>query len=209
MKKPDIFIELEKAVSFVKNHWDIQSDDQDKKTNFIYNCFSFEQLKDKVQSTQTDFNYAVHRWFNFHTSKACEDLFAHYGAKKEKNEKNRTIDFFFNDVNFDLKLTVYPMKLNKILDLNKRADKNFLIQWLYKNQSQQGRMHLENRLFIVCRSEKGYYDSISIKANFDLLNAKIKSFFHYFENKKLNEVNLQINGIKKIVVSDIIYVGGK
>ncbi len=85
-----------------------------------------------------------------------EGLFVKYGAQKEKQLYNHDIDIYINEIPYDVKLTVYPAKLKRsgeILNLHNRDDKNTLIRWMYANQSQEGRKHLKNRMFIVCNGE--------------------------------------------------------
>ena len=209
MKKPDIFNELVKAFPYLHLSWNVQNDGQDYKSNFIYNCFSFDLIMEKIQDLNLDKGYVIHRWYNFHSSKACEDVFIKLGAKRELNEKHKKIDFFFKNVNYDLKLTVYPRGFKDGVNLNTRSGKDKLINWLYKNQSQQGRKHLDNRLFIVCKGKSGkYIDSLKIKADYNLLKHKISQFIKHYENRSLYSLDIEVDNLTKKVYSDIIFIEG-
>jgi hypothetical protein len=192
-------IEKEKiveALSFMENRWTFQNDDKDKDTTFIYTVENVAELLECCDRKGINRNYALHRWYNFNCAKWHEHFFCQNQAvRKETNERHKTIDFYINDVPFDLKTSTFPKKANQALDLRKRKDKNDLIKWLYANQSKQNRYHLDNRLFIVCNSLKG-------KSDFELIAQKTTFFLDFINKNTFNQVEIG----KKTVFSDVIFI---
>ena len=185
----------------LKDKWDKQNDKSDQDTNFIYYCKEYKQVIDLAVSNEVDLILATHRWFNFVCSKAIEEIFCEAGAVAESNEKNKTIDLYINNQPFDIKVSVVPINY-KDTDITTRKEKNELIKWLYKNQSKEGRNHLENRIFVICKGND-YFDSLWMKSNFDKIRPKIQAFMNYYKDKPFNQVALNDG---KTVLSDIIFI---
>ncbi|MFA9500602.1 hypothetical protein ACERCG_09300 [Mannheimia sp. E30BD] len=75
-----------------------------------------------------------------------------------------------------------------------------LVEWLYTKQSDDGRHHCENRLFVVVLYKNGEH----WKLKSEILNAH-KIINNYLDNFNLdNLVKLDLNG--KEVLSDIIWI---
>lgn len=103
---------------------------------------------------------------------------------------------------------MYPAKLKRsgeILNLHNRDDKNTLIRWMYANQSQEGRKHLKNRMFIVCNGENTY-QNLALKSDFDIIETRISGYFHFLENNEPNKLVIQDAGQEYEVYSDIISI---
>lgn len=200
--------DLQKAFKMMSHNWSKQTDNADSLTNFIYKIESLDKLLEYVKNdSEVDLNYALHRWYNFMTSIACENIFIENGCKKETDSNNKYIDFYFKGIPYDLKLTVYPKKFNSDLSLKTREGKNELINWLYNNQSTEQRFHVANRLFIVCvDNSNNYQNSMLLKSRFDLIAPKIKSFIEYYKENELNNFSLKINEKEVSVFADIIVV---
>ena len=98
---------------------------------------------------------------------------------------------------FDLKTTYFPKAISDGInyDLASRQGKNNLILWFYRNQSKQGRFHLENRLFIVC-------EDLESKSNFDFIENRVKNFIQFSKENGFNKIQLD----NKSVYSDIIWI---
>ena len=198
------FLDLEDAVKecepLLDAKWELQKDSKDKDTGFIYYCKNISQVIDLAMSNEVDIAYSVHRWFNFVTSKMAEELFEQFGAKPEKDPKNHEIDFYLKDIAFDLKLTTMP-QISDQNTLKTRKERNDLIKWLYKNQSQQSRKHNSNKIFIVCDAGNKH-DSMMLKCNIEKLSEGISKFVSYYNKKDFNTVKID----EKTVFSDIIYI---
>jgi hypothetical protein len=191
--------ELVRAINRMSPYWQKQNDVDDNISTIIYNANTIEDLQECP-----DMNYALHRWYNFKTSKFYENVFAACGAIPEQNEKNKEIDFYLDGIPYDLKVTIFPNALRKkayLYDMTRRQGKNNLIKWLYKNQSNEGRHHNANRIFIVC-DEQSIEKSLILKCRFDIIKPKIIAFVNYTKKKGHN--NILINNKK--VYSDIIYI---
>ena len=142
--------DLKKCLSLISADWKMQNNYMDRRSNFIYRCNTLEECLRQIQITGVDKEYALHRWYNYMTSIACEYLFCEFGAVHEEDVYNHDVDIYINGVPFDVKLTVYPAKLsNRPYNLKTRQGKNQMIQWYYANQSQQARKQLLNRIYVV------------------------------------------------------------
>ncbi len=199
--------ELQKTLEHIGPNWKRQNDHSDRSTNFIYTAESYDDVVSKAEAAGCDVKYALHRWYNFKTSKECERIFAACGAKREVNPKNKTVDFYVNGEPFDLKLTVYPAKLSvrHPYNLTTREGKNRMIRWLYENQSQGGRKHLANRLFIVCEGEDPY-ESLKLKSDFAQIEQGIKEYMEGVKRHGFNHVDITDDDIIYSVASDIIHI---
>lgn len=190
--------EIKKALLYLDKNWPKQNNKLDASTKFIYTCKTLEELRSNSIQIGIDFNYALHRWYNFNCAKIHEDFFIQNGAVKEKDFYHKTIDFYLFNTPFDLKTTYFPKAIRAVkeYDLNSRKGKNNLIRWLYENQSQQGRFHLENRLFIVCTD-------LASKSNFEKIETNVKNFILFSKENGLNKIHLN----HKEVCSDLIWIG--
>lgn len=200
--------ELLKALELMSEKWPRQSTRLDKSSEFIYTAETAAECVRAAEENGADINYALHRWYNFVTSKRCEAVFVSLGAKKEKDEYHHSIDIYINGIPYDVKLTVYPRRLEEegvFLNLEKRSDKNRLIKWLYKNQSQQSRKHLKSRIFIVCTAD-GEFEKQKLKCDFGKIEKQIKAYMDYIKNNKPNIVEITDENGKSAVYSDIIAI---
>ncbi len=200
--------ELRKALDLISLHWGRQNNCFDKRSNFIYRVETVDECLQEAQKLGIDENYVLHRWYNFHTSTRCEELFVKHGAIKENDPYNHDIDIYIDDIPYDVKLTVYPAKLEKegiFFDLNTRTGKNSLIRWMYDNQSQEGRKHLKNRLFLVCNAESDY-EKLALKCEFDIIEEKIRNYFRFLEDFEPNQIVIEDKGKEYDVYSEIISI---
>lgn len=202
----DLEKELPKALELIDENWVMQDNEQDKRSKFIYTATSVKEVIEKSKENKIDIKYALHRWYNYHTSITCEKICVDYGAKKVINLKDKEKDIYINHLPYDVKLTVYPKKLyNKPYNLYTRKGKNEMIKWMYENQSQEGRKHLKNRLFIVCDG-KTAYDNLCLKSNFNLIRDRIEKFMNYSKTNGLNKIDIKDGNNTYTVYSDIIYI---
>ena len=205
-EKQQLRKELKLALKHLNANWKMQSDADDEKSRFIYTTKTVNAVLEQAKLNDIDPSYALHRWYHYHTSKECENIFIENGAIKEPNYHHKTIDIYIQGISFDVKLTVYPQKLaDHPYDLTTRQGKNKMIEWLYKNQSQEQRKHLKNRLFIVCDGDTPY-ESLCLKSNFEQIEEKIKIYLQITTEKGFNELEIFDNGIRYSIKSDIIYI---
>ena len=189
--------------------WRMQNNWLDRQTNFVYKCRSLDECCKEINERRVDKEYALHRWYNYMTSVACENIFCDYGALHENDIYNHDVDIYINGVPFDVKLTVYPAKLSeRPFDLETREGKDEMIRWFYKNQSQQSRKQLLNRLYVVCDGAS-QEECLSIKSNFPLLRKQIKKFMEKSLTHGVNEINIIDNGKTYSLKSDIIFIKNK
>ena len=197
--------EIKKRLPFPYKWGGKQSNEKDIATNFIYTTYSFRKLESACNTMSEELkNYAYNRWFNFWSAMAVEYLFSKNElVKANKNKRDKLVDFSIKGIKFDHKTTVFPKGFNKSYTYAKENKKE-LIQWLYDNQSQEGRKHLENRLFVVL------YDSNNkehwkLKAEIGLLGEVVNEYL-----KSFNENQLEVFDFgKRKVLSDVIWLSVK
>lgn len=193
--------ELKKRLIYPYKWGRKQSDEWDTKTNFIYTTYNFETLLEKTAPFDEKVrDYALNRWYNFWSAEAVENLFSlHENVTSNKNKFDKLIDFTINTTCFDHKTTVFPIGFNQTVTYAKN-NPDELIQWLYLNQSQEGRKHLKNRLFIVLVDKNN--EHWKLKAEVTLLKSEIDIYVQNFNSDNLFNLNLENNTI----LSDLIWV---
>ena len=180
----------------------------DKQTNFIYKIDSFELISEEIENKFRDNpayddlkNYTLNRWFNFWSAQAVEAVFCnHKNVKPHPNSKNKFIDFYIDEIPFDHKTTVFPKGFEKSIPYA-MEHKQELIEWLYKNQSNEQRKHFKNRLFIVLGNYENNNEHWKLKAEINWLKDVISAYLRNFESTKLHSFTSE-NGIVK---ADIIW----
>jgi hypothetical protein len=185
-------MDLERVERELKKRWEYpyrwgrkQSDIWDRRTNFIYTTYGFASLRRKTEGFDEELkNYAFNRWYNFWSARAVEYIFAsHPRVKPHKNRYDKLIDFHIDHIPFDHKTSVFPRGFGVPFSSAKK-NKRDLIAWLYSNQSQEGRKHLKNRLFIVLHNGVDG-EHWKMKAEIALLKSCIESYLSRFEKEKL------------------------
>jgi len=200
--------ELKKRLEFEYSWGRKQVDAIDKQTNFIYKVNSFDSLlleietKFKDDSQFNDLkNYALNRWFNFWSAKAVETIFCeHKNVKPHPDSYNKFTDFFINEIPFDHKTTIFPKGFKKSVPYA-IEHKHELIEWLYKNQSQQQRKHFKNRLFIVLVNYENESEHWKLKAEISWLKKIVSTYLLKFEPSKLHGFYFE----NEVVKADIIW----
>ena len=188
--------ELKKRLTYPYKWGRKQNDYFDKLTNFVYRVSDFDEViseintrfkKDKEHKNIS--NYALNRWYNFWSANAVEKIFCSLpNVKSALDEKDRLVDFTIDGVTFDHKTSVFPKNFpHPIKDAVKKTDE--LINWLYKNQSQQQRKHLKNRLFIVLYSSDD--EHWKLKAEVSWLKERIKKYMEGFNPNYLLKFPLE------------------
>ncbi|NQV76923.1 MAG: hypothetical protein HQ490_01030 [Lutibacter sp.] len=200
--------ELKKRLKFEYSWGGKQVDVLDKKTNFIYKISSFNSLLSEIETKFKDNsryndlkNYALNRWFNFWSAKAVENIFSeHENVNPHLDSYNKFTDFFINEIPFDHKTTVFPKGFEKSVPYA-IAHKNEIIEWLYKNQSQEQRKHFKNRLFIVLVNYENESEHWKLKAEISWLKKIISTYLLKFESSKLHSFYFE----NEVVKADIIW----
>jgi len=199
--------ELKKRLALPYNWGVKQSNLYDEATNFIYHIDSFDPLIEEIEKQfkgkpkyETLKNYALNRWFNFWSAKAVEQIFCSLpGVVPDKDKTNLLVDFTIQGIQFDHKTSVFPKGFGKTLEEAKN-NPQILIKWLYLNQSQQGRKHMRNRLFLVLYSTTG--EHWKLKAEINWLKTIIENYMASFDANSLQRFTFERTGI---TLSDIIW----
>ncbi|MGB1019318.1 MAG: hypothetical protein ACPGVH_09600 [Chitinophagales bacterium] len=203
-------MDLERLEKELKKRWQIpyawkgtkQTNELDAKTSFIYTTYSYKRLLERSKKlNENEKNYAYNRWYNFWSAKAVEYIFSKsQKIRKNEDKYHKTIDFWLNDTPFDHKTSVFPKKFNLKFQYY-LENKKELIDWFYKNQSQQQRKHLENRLFVVLYNSNDL-QHWKMKAEIALLQKHISDYLENFEEKQLISLDFD----EKRVFSDVLFI---
>ncbi|MFD1094492.1 hypothetical protein [Salegentibacter chungangensis] len=185
-----------------------QNDFWDRQSSFIYSVTTWDELNERIAlqvategvNEKEFFQYCINRWYNFRSAKAVENIFTSVeNVKAWKNPKSRTIDFSLHGINFDLKTSVFPAAFSPGFEFSRNYPEK-LIEWLYKNQSSQGRKHFENRLFLIVYDKNG--EHWKLKAEISWLKQIIEKYVTTFEASSLKSFCFQPG---KQTLSDIIW----
>ncbi len=194
--------ELKKRLSYSYRWGRKQSDVWDQQTNFIYTTYSVNMLLKRAEHFDQPLrDYAFNRWYNFWSAMAVEDIFAsHASVEPNRNSFDKLVDFKIEKIPFDHKTSVFPRGFNRSYAYA-REHEDELIDWLYANQSQQGRKHLKNRLFIVLYDGKTM-QHWKMKSEIMLLKSVIDQYVKNFSKKQLHRFDFG----EGEVFSDMIWV---
>ncbi len=199
--------ELKKRLSYPYKWGLKQNDEFDKKTNFIYKIYSFDDLITKIEKTFESeenkdllFNYSLNRWYNFWSTRAVQSFFLNNSkVKPTKFSKDKLVDFYIDNIPFDHKTSVYPQRF-RLNPVQTKENPRPLIKWLYKSQSQEQRKHFANRLFVIVYSGSG--EHWKIKSELNLMKNYIDKYLNEFNKDKL--IKIEFDG--KEIFSDIIMI---
>ncbi|UMB59726.1 hypothetical protein MHL31_11635 [Lutibacter sp. A80] len=200
--------ELKKRLDFPYIWGRKQTNNLDNATNFIYKTNNFEALLAQIDANFKNSdayldlkNYALNRWFNFWSAKAIEASFCeHEQVIAHKNSKDKYTDFYISNIPFDHKTTVFPKGFNKSVPYAIEHTRE-LIEWFYKNQSQQKRHHLKNRLFLVVLDYNNPKDNWKLKSEILWLQKIISTYLSTFDAQNLESFYFQ----NQLIKSDVIW----
>ena len=161
-----------------------QGDDWDHLSDFIYRVKTLEGLRRQAQAraraeglnVSSFVAYALRRWYNYHTHQQVLELIcAHPSVRPERDPRHPTIDFYLRDLPFDLKLSHFPQAYPHGLEhaLAHPAD---LVNWQYRNQSQQRRYHVGNRFFVMLHDRANPTNTWRLRRDFPRLETLIRRF---------------------------------
>ena len=191
-------LELKKRLNYPYYWGNIQCDSWDKSTRFIYHTSNFDELLERLSHLdQNLINYALNRWYNFWSAKAVEQLFCeHPEVIANKNQYDKLVDFRINDIPFDHKTSIFPKAYKQSFPFA-QAHKKDLIQWLYAHQSQEGRRHFGNRLFLI-RYDTKQGEHWKLKAEIHLIKKAVDTYINSFSIDQLIKT--------KSALADIIWL---
>jgi len=206
---PGLEFQLKKRWAYPYKWFRKQNNCWDSSTNFIYETEDWEILQAQILATSKKlkiddnelFNYAINRWYNFWSAIGVEQIFTEIeGIEPAIDFRNRLVDFTLFGIDFDHKTSVFPKYLRNDL-VRARSREGHLIEWLYKNQSDQNRLHLSNRLYIVVYDSNG--EHWKLKAELGLLKREIQKYAARFSPAQLHSFTFAED---TKTLSDIIWV---
>jgi len=199
--------ELKKRWAYPYRWGRVQNNLFDAQTRFVYNVPLFKPLLAELErrfgaapQREAFFDYALNRWYNFWSARAVEDIFAALdGVTPAENRRDRLVDFTLNGVRFDHKTSVFPRGFGRDLAyaVNHPAA---LIEWLYRSQSQQQRLHYANRLFLVLYAADGTH--WKLKAELTWLSGIVRDYVTTFDVARLHRFTFRPG---QETLSDIIW----
>jgi hypothetical protein len=184
-----------------------QDNRRDALTRFIYRTRSYDDLVAQIGrrlSRRSGYkrlaDYAHNRWYNFWSAMAVEEIFKESDrVDAALNQYDRLVDFRIDGIRFDHKTSVFPGRFRRPLNYavnNPRV----LIEWLYRNQSQEKRLHLGNRLFVVLYAPDGKH--WKLKAEIRWLQGLIEGYVRDFDADRLVRLEFIEHSV---TLSDIIW----
>ncbi|MFD1094993.1 hypothetical protein [Salegentibacter chungangensis] len=193
--------ELKKRLDYPYRWGRKQSDSWDRDTNFIYKTYSFRRLLERINNLDPDVrDYALNRWYNYWSAMGAEYIFSSQGrVTPNKNVYDKLVDFTIQRIPFDHKTSVFPRGFEQSIGYAINHKKE-LIEWLYNNQSQQGRKHLKNRMFIVLYDSSGQH--WKMKSEIELIKQSIEGYMTKFSEENL--IKIAVNS--EVILSDIIWI---
>ncbi len=194
--------ELKKRLLYPYSWGRKQSDLWDRETRYIYTTYSANMVIVKGSHLPKEMvDYALNRWYNFWSAKAVEEIFALSDrVKPNLNVYDKLVDFEIENIPFDHKSSVFPRGFGKSYEYA-RENEDELIEWLYQNQSSEGRKHLKNRLFIVLYDSRNK-EHWKMKSDIGLLREAIDGYLGRFDSAKLHRFDFGDGE----VLSDIIWI---
>jgi methylase of polypeptide subunit release factors len=167
----------------------VQGDEWDRASRFIYSIANLNALRRETKRVAAELGlpvndfgrYVIRRWYNFHTHQAALDIvLAHPRTRPELDPFHHTVDFYLGEadlqsVGFDLKLTTLPKGFGHDIAYA-QVHPDELAQWLYANQSTQGRFHAANRLFVVLHDAIEPEHTWELRRDFERLERAIGGF---------------------------------
>ncbi len=173
-------------------HGQRQNDAFDRLTSFVYRVPTFEGVLAQAQvrlsllpNYPTLRSYALNRWYNFWSARAVEAMFcASRRVVPAVNHCDRLMDFAIDGVQFDHKTSVFPQGFRRPLDYARHHPRRF-ITWLYTNQSQGGRKHMGNRLFVVLHARNG--EHWRLRADLTWLESQVHDYLRTFDARRLHQ----------------------
>jgi len=165
----------------------VQQDRWDEASRFIYQIRSLDELRQETRRVamargfplQEFAAYVVRRWYNFHTHQVVLEMFcAHPRVRPEINPRHPSVDFYLDGIPFDLKLTEFPRAYPRSLD-EARSCPQDLVNWLYREQSREGRYHVANRMFVVFHHAAAPERTWQVRWMFDRIESAVAVFLEH------------------------------
>lgn len=161
-----------------------QGNQWDRLSNFVYQTETLDEVRQRVKAVATaeqlnlrEFGaYVVRRWYNHHTHDQLLLMFlAHPEVQPEADRKHRTIDFYLRGLPFDLKVSRFPKAYPEDIKYAWQH-RHHLALWQYRHQSQQGRYHTGNRLFVILHDRTQPDLTWQLRRDFETLQTLIDDF---------------------------------
>ncbi len=204
---PAIVSELYKVTQLAWRR--VQNDAWNRLSLFVYEALTLHQVEEKTYQVARQnqlpvefIDYAITRWYTQKTHDLTVELFCrHPRVKRWSNPRDRHVDFQLDGIPFDLKLTHMSAARARQFPLAAlRVHPDPYILWLYREQSQQERFGLNNRLFVTCYDTEHPAESWKLKRDWQRLAEVIEA---YLKQPTHHALELQ-KGVK--VISDLILV---
>jgi hypothetical protein len=162
----------------------VQDDEWDRLSRYVYRTETLNALRRRTRQVIAEAGlplddfaaYVLRRWYNFQTHNAVLDMIlAHPRTRPEPDPFHHTVDFYLDERGFDLKLSDFPRRYGHDLAYA-RTHPEDLARWLYERQSQQGRYHAANRLYLVLHDARDAERTWELRRDFERLERLIRVF---------------------------------
>jgi hypothetical protein len=177
-------------------HWGrVQCNGSDAATRFIFHEPRLDSVDavvaNRLSGQPTLQGYAYTRWYNYWASCVQETVMCEQpGIEPWFDRFAKLTDLTIQGIAFDLKCCVLPYRF-RALPQTGFDNPELLATWLYRNQSQEGRKHLGNRLFIVVFDHRHPEQSYQLKGDLEALRRALAKFAREFNPSNLLHIKVE------------------
>ncbi|NJL15230.1 MAG: hypothetical protein HC913_20955 [Microscillaceae bacterium] len=183
-----------------------QNDEWDQLTRFIYQADNFDALQDKIAQSKGLWpegvaHYARNRWYNYWSPGPSNRFLPNHRrcSQPQAFMTSRWILVCKASI-LTIKTTVFPKNYGQSL-VEAQLRPSELMHWLYMHQSNQGRQHFANRLFVVLYHPEGFH--YFLKAELAWLQTKVEAYLANFDPQQLTI--LYFSGQHMLTYCDLIW----
>jgi len=181
-----------------------------KRTRFIFSIKNFDELMQRLLIEFPEWNrnqdeyvlYAITRWYKYLSANFSESVFTKFPNVIKATPEQDTfdhIDFFIDEVPFDLKNVVFPKSYGKSYKYALRNPNDFLVWLLDKQGGKEFKQRYQNQLFLIFVSS--FRPEWRMKAEFPLIERAVKKWMKHYKMQRLDR---RINGHS--LKADLIWV---
>ena len=158
------------------------SPDWNRSIAFIYATFEYEEVVKQayIVAKQRDFEtnefvqFAVTRWYNFHTNAYIGELLDEFPDISLNAGQNHARNLIIKGEDFDYRCTFYPRQFYLPIEYSMKKPKS-LLRWFYQNQNRN--VYFGNRLFIILHDKEQPNNSWKLRGRLSLVRETLEKTF--------------------------------
>jgi hypothetical protein len=158
------------------------SPDWNRSIAFIYGTFIYEEVirqayivaKQREFETNEFVQFAVTRWYNFHTNAFIGELLDEFPDISLNAGDNHSRNLVIKGETFDYRCTFYPRQFYLPVEYSIQKPKS-LLRWFYQNQNRN--VYFGNRLFIILHDREQPNNSWKLRGRLSLVRETFEKAF--------------------------------